>query len=125
MIRTISSHKIVRYGFIGGLSTLIHITMAFLTIYAISDSIFISNTVGFLCAFGFSYWLQSVLVFKHPLSVHKALKYFVVQFSALLLSMALTYFTPLDNAYLKVLLVVIILPLCTYVIHHLWTFSKP
>lgn len=125
MIRKISSHKIVRYGFIGALSTLIHITMAFLTIYAISDSIFISNSVGFLCAFGFSYWLQSVFVFKHALSYHKALKYFVVQFAALLLSMAVTYLAPLDNAYLKVLLVVIILPLCTYVIHHLWTFSKP
>ncbi|HQR74034.1 MAG TPA: GtrA family protein [Sulfurovum sp.] len=125
MIQKISSHKILRYALIGALSTLIHIMMAFLTIYYVNDSVFISNSVGFLCAFGFSYWLQSVLVFKHPLSVHKALKYFVVQFAALLLSMGVSYLAPLDNTYLKVLLVVIILPLCTYAIHHLWTFSKP
>jgi len=125
MIQKISSHKILRYALIGALSTLIHITMAFLTIYYVNDSVFISNTVGFLCAFGFSYWLQSVLVFKHALSYHKALRYFVVQFAALLVSMAVSYLIPLDNPYLKVLLVVIILPLCTYVIHHLWTFSKP
>ena len=125
MIQKISRHKIVRYGLIGTLSTLIHITMAFLTIYYVNDSILISNCVGFLFAFGFSYLLQSTLVFQHAISYHKALRYFVVQVVALLLSIGISDFAPLDNAYAKVVLVVIILPLSTYFIHKIWTFSKP
>lgn len=125
MIQKITRHTIVRYGLIGAFSTLIHITMAFLTIYYVNDSIFISNCIGFLSAFGFSYLLQSTLVFQHAISYHKALKYFVVQFVSLLLSIGISDFAPLDNAYIKVLLVVIILPLTTYFIHKVWTFSKP
>lgn len=125
MIRKITRHKIVRYGLVGTLSTLIHIMMAFLYIYYVNDSIFISNSVGFLSAFGFSYLLQSKVVFQHAVSYKKALKYFLVQFVALLVSIGISDFAPLDNAYVKVILVVIILPLATYFIHKIWTFSTP
>lgn len=125
MIRKITRYKIVRYGLIGALSTLIHITMAFLYIYYVNASIFISNSVGFLSAFGFSYLLQSKVVFQHAVSYKNALKYFLVQFVALLVSIGISDFAPLDNAYVKVILVVIMLPLATYFIHKIWTFSTP
>jgi len=124
LVRKILSHKILRYGFIGALSTLIHITMAFLYIYLINDSIFLSNVVGFLCAFSFSYILQSKLVFKHKISYTKALKYFLVQSFALLLSIGISSYAPLSNSYLGVILVVAILPLITYFLHKIWTFSS-
>lgn len=124
MIRKIASYKIVRYGLIGGLSTLIHITMAFLYIYLVNDSIIVSNIIGFLCAFGFSYLLQSKLVFQHTISYKKALKYFLVQSLALSLSIGISNFAPLSNAYLGVILVVIMLPVITYFIHKTWTFSS-
>ena len=121
--RKIIDHKIVRYGLIGTLSTLIHITMAFLYIYFINDSIYISNIIGFLSAFGFSYLFQSKFVFQHTISYKKALKYFMVQSFALLLSIVISDLTPLGNAYLEVILVSIILPIMTYFLHKIWTFS--
>jgi len=31
---------------------------------------------------------------------------------------------PIQNSYLKVLVVIVILPIITYIAHNLWTFSK-
>ncbi len=119
------NHKIVRYGIVGGFSTLIHIVAAYVYIYIVSDSIFISNIVGFLSAFSFSYLLQSKLVFKHAISYMKAFKYFIVQFFSLLIAIFISNYAPLENSYLKVILVVILLPLITYLVHNIWTFSEP
>ncbi len=121
--RKMINHKIIRYGLIGILSTLIHVTMAFLYIYFVNDSIFISNIIGFLSAFGFSYLFQSKFVFQHTISYKKALKYFMVQSFALLLSIVISDLTSLGNAYLEVILVSIILPIMTYFLHKIWTFS--
>ena len=119
-----SIFKIIKYAIIGGLSTFIHITFAYAYIYFIGDSIFISNIVGFLCAYTFSYLAQSKYVFNHEISYAKATKYFVVQFVSLIISILITDFMPLQNAYLKVLIVIVILPAITFVAHSIWTFSK-
>ena len=118
-------YKIVKYGLVGGISTLIHIIAAYVYIYIVSNSIFISNIVGFLTAFSFSYIVQSKLVFERAISYTKAFKYFSVQFISLLIAIAISNYAPLINSYLKVILVVIMLPLITYFMHNVWTFSEP
>lgn len=117
-------HKIVKYGLIGGISTLIHIIAAYVYIYMVSNSIFISNIVGFLTAFSFSYIVQSKLVFERTISYTKAFKYFIVQFASLLIAITISNYIPLENSYIKVILVVVILPLITYFTHNIWTFSE-
>jgi putative flippase GtrA len=117
-------HKIVKYGIIGAISTLIHISTAYTYIYLINNSVFYSNIIGFLFAFSFSYIFQSKLVFKHAISYIKAFKYFIVQFMSLLVAIVISDYVPLGNSYLKVILVVVILPLITYVVHNIWTFSE-
>ncbi len=119
------NHKIVRYAIVGGFSTLIHIIVAYVYIYTVNNSIFISNIVGFLSAFSFSYLVQSKLVFKHSISYIKAFKYFIVQFISLLIAIFISDYAPFENSYLKVILVVILLPLITYLMHNIWTFSEP
>lgn len=114
--------KIIRYACIGGSSTAIHIFVAFLYLKFIADSIFFSNIVGFLGAFLFSYALQSRYVFKHRLSFSKATRYFTVQVAALMVAIILTKLIPFDN-YIKVVIIAFILPLITFFIHSLWTFS--
>lgn len=122
-IKKLFNVKIVRYGLIGGVSTAVHVSVAFLYIYFLHDSLFIANTVGFFTAYWFSYTVQSKYVFEHSLSFAKAFKYLVVQFTSLLIAMGVTYYAPLENSYLQTILVVLILPLVTFIVHKFWTFK--
>lgn len=116
--------KLLKYVFIGACSTIIHINFAYLYLYFVDNSIFLSNIVGFLIAFGFSYTLQSKFVFQSYISVKKAMKYFIVQIVSLFISISLSQLLKLSNTYLEVLIVVIILPLITYFTHKIWTFKE-
>lgn len=123
-IKHLFSHKIVRYVLVGGVSTLIHILIASLYIYFINDSVSQSNIIGFLVAYVFSYLVQSKLVFQHAVNLQKAIKYFIVQFGALLLAIFLSEIFDSYNSYLRTLIVVALLPFITFVIHRFWTFKE-
>lgn len=118
------SYKIVRYVLVGGTATLLHIFVASLYIYFIHDSVWRSNIIGFLIAYVFSYLLQSRLVFQHAVSVQKAIKYFTVQFGALLLAILSSEIFDSYNSYLHTLIVAVLLPFITFVIHKFWTFKE-
>lgn len=123
MIEYLFAHKLVRYAFIGGFSTLIHIVIASLYIYFIDRSLFQSNIVGFSVAYFFSYTIQSKFVFEEKLSTGKAFKYFLVQIGALLISILLTDTMNEYNSYIKTIAVALLLPLVTFFIHKFWTFK--
>jgi len=123
LINYIFSHKLVRYGFIGGISTLIHISVASLYIYFINNSLFISNIIGFLVAYIFSYTIQSKFVFEHKVNLNKATKYFLVQIGALILAIFLSDILDGFNSYIKSIIVALLLPLVTFFIHKFWTFK--
>lgn len=116
-------HRIVRFIFSGGIATLTHIGIAFTMLHFASASAFIANVVGFAVAFSVSYILQSIFVFQRSLSSKNVKRFFVVQFAALLISQVISGALQEDNPYLKVLFVVFLIPLVTYLIHKFWTFS--
>jgi len=116
--------KLFRYAIIGGVSTAIHLSVAYLVMYYLVNSLIISNIIGFLSAYVFSYLVQSKYVFQHAVSIIKAIKYFLVQLLSLVSAMALSYLIPMDNNYLQTLVIVVILPLVTFVIHKFWTFKS-
>ena len=118
------SLKIVKYAIVGIISTIIHVVLAFVFIYFFYPSLLLSNIFGFCIAYIFSYIAQSTFVFESQLTVKKAIKYFIVQFSSLIISIQITGIIDDLNLYLNVLLVVFILPFITFIIHKLWTFSK-
>ncbi len=124
MVNKLFSFKIVRYGLIGGLSTLIHMSVAFLYLYYVSKALFVANIVGFFTAYLFSYVVQSRFVFSHALSWKKALKYFSVQFSSLLMALFISEQVDFVNTYVQTVIVVLVIPLITYVIHKMWTFKN-
>ncbi len=115
--------KIARYGVIGGISTLVHLGVASAVIYYLTPSLLISNTLGFLVAFLFSYTMQSRLVFNHALSWRKAARYFLIQFGALLISIGISNTFPYDS-YIKTFLVIVFMPMVTYLFHKFWTFKE-
>ena len=122
-LKNIFDYKIVRYGFVGGISTLIHVLVASGYIYYTYDSVIQSNIVGFLVAYVFSYIVQSKLVFKHDINIKKAIKYFIVQFTALLLAIFSSGILNEYNSYIKTLIVAMLLPFITFFIHKIWTFN--
>ncbi len=123
MIQKLFTHKLVRYGLLGGISTLIHFTIASLYIYFIDSSVFQSNVVGFLVAYVFSYLMQSKYVFEHTVNIEKAIKYFMVQFGALLLAIIVSTLFDSYNSYIRTAIVVVLLPLITFLTHKFWTFK--
>ncbi|HZF71580.1 GtrA family protein [Sulfuricurvum sp.] len=124
MIAKLYHSKLIRYALIGGSSTLIHLGIAFLWLYFVNASLLLANMAGFSVAFMFSYTVQSRYVFLHSLSLPKAFRYFLVQFGALLASLFLSNILVGYNSYIKTVIVVILLPLITFVIHKLWTFRR-
>ena len=123
MIEYLFRHKLVRYAFIGGVSTLIHITIASLYLYFIYYSLLQSNISGFLVAYLFSYTIQSKFVFEEELTSSKAFKYFLVQIGALLMAIFFTNTINDYNSYIKTIVVALLLPLVTFFIHKFWTFK--
>ena len=123
-IKKLLSYKLIRYAFVGGVSTFIHIFIASMYIYFVSDSVFQSNVTGFLFAYVFSYTVQSKLVFEHEVNIEKAIKYFIVQFAALLLAIVMSNLFDSYNSYIRTVIVVVLLPLITFTTHKFWTFKE-
>ncbi|WP_415251245.1 GtrA family protein [Sulfurimonas sp.] len=118
----ISNFQIVKYGFVGGISTFIHIAISFLYLYYIEQSVFIANTIAFIIAFIFSYTFQSLFVFGHKLQINKVIKYFAVQCSSLFLAFLISHFLFFENLYIQTIVISFLLPLITFFIHKFWTF---
>ena len=119
----LSNYQILRYGLVGGISTLIHISAAFLYLYFVKADVLIANTVGFCVAFIFSYTIQSLFVFKHKLKISKTFKYFLVQLGALIIAYFASNILRLENSYIHTLVISFLLPLVTFFIHKFWTFK--
>lgn len=124
LFNTLLTHKIVRFAFVGGLATFTHVAVAFAILRFLSHSVLIANLFGFSLAFGVSYFLQSSFVFKKSFTFQNAGRFFIVQFSALFISQFISGLFPETNSYLRVLLVVFMIPFVTYFIHNLWTYKK-
>ena len=124
LMTKVFSYKIIRYAFVGGISTLIHVLIASLYIHFISSSVFQSNILGFLIAYFFSYLVQTKYVFEHEISKEKAIKYFIVQFCALLIAILASDTFNTFNSYVRTLIVVFLMPLITFLIHKFWTFKE-
>ncbi|GAL24193.1 GtrA family protein [Vibrio variabilis] len=115
--------RLVRFALTGGVATAIHIAVAFVYLHLIQDNVFLANVIGFSLAFIFSYFAQTLLVFKNSVNWGNALRFFIVQFSALLVAQGISEIFSDMNSYLRVIMVVLILPIVTYIIHKVWTFS--
>jgi putative flippase GtrA len=125
LIERLLKLRIVRFGLTGGVATAIHLGIAFTSLRWGSDSVFLANLLGFSCAFSFSYLVQSLWVFEHHIALVSVLKFFIVQLGALLIAQLLSTLAMELNSYLRVVLVAFVLPMITFIIHKLWTFTQP
>lgn len=115
--------RLFRYGVVGVASTGIHLAVAFSLLRFVGAGVLAANLAGFVCAYGFSYLVQARYVFVAQLSWLNSIRYFGVQLAALSLSMLLSGLLAESNPYARTVLVVLVIPLITFFIHKLWTFS--
>lgn len=123
MFDRLLEYRLVRFALTGGMATAIHIAVAFSFIHLIKDNVLYANILGFSIAFLFSYFAQTVLVFRQKVNLRNALRFFMVQFGALMISQTISELFSDWNSYIRVLMVVVILPIITYLIHKVWTYS--
>jgi len=115
-------YQFIKYGVVGVISTAIHFCTASLFVLLIYESLMFSNITGFMIAFIWSYYAQSKFVFKSSLSTKKGMKFFIVQAISLVLAVNLANLAETISIYLKIFIVALVLPVCAFVIHKLWTF---
>ncbi|MDO6575342.1 GtrA family protein, partial [Staphylococcus pasteuri_A] len=83
----------------------------------------VANFIGFSLAFVFSYLVQTRWVFQKSIAINNAMRFFVVQLGSLCLSVWLSsHITQYPN-FVKVAVVIVMLPAITFVIHRFWTYS--
>ncbi|WP_246611911.1 GtrA family protein [Agarivorans aestuarii] len=124
LINRLLALRIVRYGLAGGVATLIHFSLALIILELWPLAFIVANLVGFSLAFIFSYLVQTLWVFEKELAINNALRFFVVQLGALSLSVWLSSQLTTYPNFLKVSLVIALLPAITFVIHRFWTFAR-
>ncbi|WP_193114251.1 GtrA family protein [Sulfurimonas marina] len=123
---SIKSHiiQLSKYGIFGIIATLIHLGVASGVIYFFQAGVFIANSIAFFTAFMFSYIFQTLFVFTTSFQLKKLFRFFLVQYGTFLFSYILSNIIELSNAYLHTALIVVIMPLVTFIIHKFWTFKE-
>ncbi|WP_411993330.1 GtrA family protein [Agarivorans sp. DSG3-1] len=124
LISKLLTLRIVRYGLAGGVATLLHFMLALLVLSIWPLAFIVANFVGFSVAFVFSYLVQTRWVFQKDIDINNALRFFVVQSGALCLSIWLSSLLTDYPNIVKVMLVIILLPAITFIVHRFWTFAR-
>ena len=116
------NEQLIKYFITGFFSSLIHFCTASMFVLFIYESLMFSNMAGFLISFIWSYYAQSKFVFKSSFSTKKGIKFFIVQANSLILAVNFAKLAATRSTYIKISIVVLLLPICAFVIHKLWTF---
>ena len=112
-----------RYVMVGGLATLIHMLVAYMYLYYVEYSLFLSNTIAFFVAFAYSYSYQTLYVFRRKISLINLAKYFIVQLIMITAAMLIIDNISIYNYYIKTVFILIIITPISFLLHKFWTFN--
>ena len=112
-----------RYVMVGGLATLIHLLVAYMYLYYVEYSLFLSNTIAFFVAFAYSYSYQTLYVFRRKTSLINLAKFFIVQLIMINAAMLILDNISIYNYYIKTVFVLIIITPTSFLLHKFWTFN--
>jgi putative flippase GtrA len=112
-----------RYVMVGGLAFLIHMLVAYMYLYYVEYSLFLSNTIAFFVAFAYSYSNQTLYVFRRKISLINLAKYFIAQLIMITAAMLIIDNISIYNYYIKTVFVLIIITPTSFLLHKFWTFK--
>lgn len=121
---TSARKKLIRFAASGVLATAVHFIVAMTCIEYAGIQPFIANGIAFAVANVFSYIVNALWSFEAGLKVSTYLKFLAASSVGLFFSMAISGAAQILGLppVVGVGLVVVILPLITFTMHHLWTF---
>ena len=112
-----------RYVMVGGLAFLIHMLVAYMYLYYVEYSLFLSNTIAFFVAFAYSYSNQTLYVFRRKISLINLAKYFIAQLIMITAAMLIIDNISIYNYYIKTVFVLILITPTSFLLHKFWTFK--
>ncbi|MBT2801003.1 GtrA family protein [Halomonas sp. ISL-56] len=118
-------NQLFRFGIVGGLATLVHLTVAWWVLQVWSEgSPFLVNLVAFLVAFQVSFWGHSRYTFRQKGSPWRFLVVtvggFVINNSLLWVFLAIG----VRSAFAAICLSVLLVPLFVFMASRFWVFSS-
>ena len=112
-----------RYVMVGGLAFLIHMLVAYMYLYYVEYSLFLSNTIAFFVAFAYSYSYQTLYVFRRKISLINLAKFLIVQLIMITAAMLIIDNISIYNYYIKTVFILIIITPISFLLHKFWTFN--
>ena len=112
-----------RYVMVGGLAFLIHMLVAYMYLYYVEYSLFLSNTIAFFVAFAYSYSYQTLYVFRRKISLINSAKFLIVQLIMITAAMLIIDNISIYNYYIKTVFILIIIAPTSFLLHKFWTFN--
>ena len=112
-----------RYVMVGGLASLIHMLVAYMYLYYVEYSLFLSNTIAFFVAFAYSYSYQTLYVFRRKISLINSAKFLIVQLIMITAAMLIIDNISIYNYYIKTVFILIIIAPTSFLLHKFWTFN--
>jgi len=118
------THRLMKFGVTGVGSTVIHIVVAMMFISILQTSTQLGNGVAFITATAFSYTVNTLWSFSNKINRRTAWRFIATSIVGLGLTMVIS--TIADNLGLHYIigigLVVICVPIYSFVAHSLWTY---
>ena len=120
--------QIASFGVMGACATLLHVGVALLLTERAALDSFVANACGAAAAFAVSYLGNARITFPSQRGLwNGASRYLVVTFASLALSSAILVLTQRSGfpTYAYALIVVITVPLATFLLAKFWAFQRP
>lgn len=110
----------------GAFATILHYSVALITLKQVGFSVYICNAVGFVCAFLFSFLGHTFMTFKSEITCGRFFRFFLVSFSSMLLSqivlVLLEMYSSLDPQ-ISLAIVVFYIVIQSYIFNRFWVFK--
>ncbi|MFA0069772.1 GtrA family protein [Vibrio breoganii] len=112
---------LIKYFIIGLGSTVIYFTLSLISLNHLNLSILLSTSIAFICAFIFSYTLQSFFVFKSKFNLKNLRRYLSIQLLIFIISYSTSTLIFTKQEF-TVLSIAGLMALISFFIHKKWTF---
>lgn len=118
--------RFLRFGLVGGIATTLHISIEIFVYNSFHPSTTTANGIAFLFANLFSFVVNAMWSFSSQINIFLAIKFATVSIFGLITSLIIAKVSEiigLSNLE-GTLMVVIFLPVVTFLLHNFWTFKR-
>ncbi|MEZ5503557.1 MAG: GtrA family protein [Halioglobus sp.] len=118
--------QFIRFGFVGLVSTAVHVTVAFLLLDVFDLSLLIANICAFFTAMSFSYFGNAMWSFEAKSDAKSVARFFCAS------AVTLTMITLISNwvtetglpPYFGIFIIALVIPIVGFILQKIWVFNR-